>query len=133
MTTQMKNAENYDFKPNLQYQYICFRKMYNSDSRDWIEQIPVLKEQFKDIHCATEHFFARIHLLYLRHYVFKTIDSCNISDKYYNFIYKIHHELYLPSLKTGVCQKIRLHTIKQYFLRKDPRELLYILRGCAAP
>jgi len=124
----MKKRETYDLNPNLQYQYICFRKIHDTDTTEWIDGLSYYKDEFKEIHIAMERFFHRIHSLYLRHYVFKTLVQCDISDKYYNYIYKIHHELYLPSLRTPNHEKIRLNTVRQFFLRKEPREILYILR-----
>jgi hypothetical protein len=55
----------------------------------------------------------------------------DIEPKYFTHIYKIHHEIYLPSISNKKInekvQKIYRKTVLKYFDNMDPRELLFIL------
>jgi hypothetical protein len=73
-----------------------------------------------------EEFIEKTHEAYLSMYVFK--EKMEISPNYYSHIYKIHHMIYLPSLKKRPSERVKItrNIIKEYFYNMEPRELLYI-------
>ena len=66
-----------------------------------------------------------MHLSYLTYYVQK--QEIQISKKFFPHIYKIHHNLFLPSVQTGTPLIIRRKVVLEYFDAMEPREILYHL------
>ena len=53
--------------------------------------------------------------------------NVKISKKYASHIYKIHHELYLPSLNTDTPIIVKRRVVKEFFDNLEPREMIYHL------
>jgi len=114
---------------NLQYQYFCLNRIFflsKTSDKNWIKTCPLFKKQFLQMNENMEEFIKKIYESYLSFYVFK--NNMEISEKYYSHIYKIHHGIYLPSLKKKPCERIKItrNIIKNYFYNMEPRELFFI-------
>jgi len=109
--------------PNLQYQYLCLRK--TGKIQDFLFYFPQYKKIFFRFYQEYENFVNNVHFSYLTYYVQK--QSVQISKKYSPHIYKIHHELYLPSLQTEEPIIIKRRVVKEYFDNLEPREMIYHL------
>jgi hypothetical protein len=109
--------------PNLQYQYLCLRK--TGKIQDFLFYFPQYKKIFFRFYQEYENFVNNVHFSYLTYYVQK--QSVQISKKYSPHIYKIHHELYLPSLQTEEPIIIKRIVVKEYFDNLEPREMIYHL------
>lgn len=137
MLTNMENGERSAIKnptydsiktlrgnnPNLQYQYLCLRRM--GKVKDFLYYFPQYKHVFFNFRQEYNDFISNVHTSYVTYYVQK--QNVKISKKYFTHIYKIHHELYLPSLQTDEPLIIRIRVIKDYFEKMEPRELIYHL------
>ena len=91
---------------------------------------PKHKKAFYTIQDDYEYFISTIHELYCLCYVYKSMNTEDIESIYFTHIYKLHHEVYLPSLsrkKTQKPQKIYRKTVRKYFDSMEPRELLFIM------
>jgi hypothetical protein len=122
-------------EPNLQYQFFCLNRIFHLSKKttnekkinnlNWIKNCPIFKKQFFKINELMEEFIKKTHEAYLSLYVLK--DKLEISPKYYTHIYKIHHGIYLPSLKNK-SEKIKItrQVIQNYFYNMEPRELLFL-------
>ena len=124
---QSPNYEEMKFlrgnNPNLQYQYLCLRKM--NKVKDFLQYFPQYKSIFYNFYEEYNQFITNIHSSYLTYYVQK--QQIKISKKFFPHIYKIHHELYLPSLQTETPLIIRRRVIYEYFEAMEPRSILYYL------
>lgn len=109
--------------PNLQYQYLCLRK--TGKIKDFLFYFPQYKTILYRFYQEYENFITNVHYSYLTYYVEK--QNVKISKKFAPHIYKIHHELYLPSLNTEVPIIIKRRIVKEYFDNLEPREMIYHL------
>jgi len=127
--TSLKNPRYEEVKllrgnnPNLQYQYLCLRK--TGKIQDFLFYFPQYKSIFYRFYQEYENFVTNVHYSYLTYYVQK--QNVKISKKYSPHIYKIHHELYLPSLQTEEPLIIKRRVVKEYFDNLEPREMIYHL------
>lgn len=96
--------------PNLCYQYLCLRRM--NKVMDFLTHFPQYKNVFYRFHTQYENFITNIHQAYLIYYVKKS--GIKIAKRYFQIIYKLHHEYYLPSLNSSDGKRImRRSEIKQ--------------------
>ena len=125
--------------PNIQYQYLCLRRI--NKIKEYLVEYPAYKKKFYKMRDIYNDFIYDVYKSYMNYYVHK--NTSVIDDKYYTHIYKIHHNIYLPSLNlnqrknkstavgqilNGVQKVIIKRTVvMQYFDKMEPRELLYLL------
>lgn len=127
--TAMKNPSYEEIKllrgnnPNLQYHYLCMHRA--KKVKDFLHYFPQYKSIFYRFYQDYNDFITNVHLSYLTYYVQK--QQVKISKKYFPHIYKIHHELYIPSLSTETPLIIRRRVVRDYFDDLSPREMLYYL------
>lgn len=108
--------------PNLQYQYLCLKKI--GKVKEFLDYFPQYKDLFYKFYIEYKNFLINIHQSYLSFYIQKNEERVN--KKYFYHIYKIHHNIYLPSLKTE--KKImNKGEIFNYFETYDPIQQLYYL------
>ena len=114
---------------SIQYQYFCMRRI--GKTKEYIKMFPKNKKAFFDLQDDYEYFVTTIYELYCNCYIYKTTNINDIEPKYFTHIYKLHHEIYLPSISNKKINKkidkIYRKTVLKYFDNKDPRELLFIL------
>jgi hypothetical protein len=108
---------------NLQYQYLCLRRINNIN--EVLYYFPGYKRKFKKYSKDIETFISNLHQSYITHFVRKL--PIKISNQYLRHIYKIHHEIYLPSLTYEMPIIIRKNIVRGYFDQMEPREQLYHL------
>lgn len=109
--------------PNLQYQYLCVRRM--NKVKDFLYYFPQYRGLFYRFYQDFENFINNIHISYLSYYIQK--QEIIISKKYAPHVFKIHHEVYLPSLQTEEPIIVKRRVVKEYFEKMEPRELIYHL------
>lgn len=119
--------------PFVQYQYLCYRRIFSqlkvSTNEKWIHEIPKpnkTKKQMLDINADVEEFIQNVYYAYKNKYVYKS--RTRVAEKYDTHIYKIHHTIFIPSLRTEK-KSITLNVVKEYFNAIEPRELLYIINA----
>jgi hypothetical protein len=127
--TCIKNASYEEIKllrgnnPNLQYQYLCVRRM--NKVKDFLYYFPQYRGLFYRFYQDFENFINNVHISYLSYYIQK--QEIVISKKYAPHVFKIHHEVYLPSLQTEEPIIVKRRVVKEYFEKMEPRELIYHL------
>ena len=109
--------------PNLQYQYLCLKRI--NKITDFLRYFPQYKKLFFRFYKQYCDFLSGVHQSYLTYYIQKR--GIKISKKYFPLIYRIHHEVYLPSLKNGEKIIMRLSEIAKYIEKVEPSELIYYL------
>lgn len=110
--------------PNLEYQYLCLRRI--NKIKNFLNYFPQYKNVFYGFYYKYNNFVTNVHQSYVSYYVKK--ENQKISKKYFPHIYKIHHELYLPSLQDENEKLIiRRKIVEDYFKNLEPREMLYHL------
>lgn len=109
--------------PNLQYQYLCLRRI--NKISDFLKYFPQYKKIFFRFYKQYCDFLTGVHQSYLTYYIQKK--GVKISKKYFPLIYRLHHEVYLPSLQKGEKIIMRLSEIAKYIGNLEPSELIYYL------
>lgn len=109
--------------PNLQYQYLCLKR--SSKVKDFLYYFPKYRKIFYTFYEEYNKFVTDIHQSYLTYYIQK--QNIKIAKKYFSHIYKIHHELYLPSLQSETKLIVKRRVVQDYFERMEPREMLFHL------
>jgi len=108
--------------PNLQYNYFNLMKTQNITL--FLTYFPVYKSLFKYFNNEYNKLITNVHQCYYKHYVLKNYEK-KISSVYRTHIYKIHHQIFIPSNtllnKIVITRKI----VKTYFDNLEPKELLY--------
>jgi hypothetical protein len=110
--------------PNLQYQYLCLLRM--GKVMDFLLYFPQYKPIFYRFYKEYQEFITNVHQSYISYYIRKSGQT--ISKKYFPLIYKLHHEVYLPSLAEGKEKIImRRGEIGKQLGQLLPSELIYYL------
>ena len=109
-------------EPILQYQFLCLNRI--GKFHEYINFINNNKKlcETRDIY---EDFISNTHKFYSDTYIKKV--STHVPEKYSTHIHKLHHQVYLPSLKTSTKKKITRKEVIDYYNNLEPRELMYIL------
>jgi hypothetical protein len=114
--------------PNLQYQYLCLLRI--GKINDFLKYFPMYKRQFNRFQCEIADFITNVHKSYISQYIHKK-NMVPISKKYHVHIWRLHHQIYLPSLSQelnkGSKRIITRYAVKQYFDEMEPRSMLYYL------
>lgn len=80
--------------PNIHYQYLCILRI--GKVTDFLTHFPKYRRLFGRFRQQWDSFVTNIHQAYMSYYIKK--EGKQISKRYFPLIYKLHHEVYLPSL-----------------------------------
>jgi hypothetical protein len=111
--------------PNLHYQYLCLRRI--GKVIDFLNYFPQYKTYFSNFHKQMESFVTNVYESYKSYYIKK--EGKQISKRYFAIIYKLHHDVYLPSLHKNSVEKIimRKSEVQKQLLEFPPTMLFYHL------
>ena len=111
--------------PVNQYQYLCLYKIKKVD--EFLLKYPGYKNAFDIFEEEYNYFITNLHNTYYMVYIKKSLKKKDISQKYLSHIYKLHYEVYLPSLSNGEIKIINKKEIREYFNKFEPHQQLYYL------
>jgi len=106
----------------LIYKYLCLQRINKQEHYGMI--FPSQKNNLYLVKQLYDWFIRTIHSIYIDYHIEKTAN--NIPNKYIITIQNIH-QYYIQSLNTKQPIIITKHVIKQYFDKKDPSEIMYML------
>ena len=110
--------------PNLQYQY--FELFQEGKIREFLNYFPRYNELFYKFHLQSMNFIQQIHDAYVSYHIKKRGAQVRINKSIFHHIYKLHHEVYLPSIESGGEPAIVTRKIaSDYFNAMSPKEKLY--------
>lgn len=108
--------------PNLHYQYLCILRI--GKVADFLTHFPQYKRLFGRFRQQWDSFVTNTHQAYMSYYIKK--EGKQISKRYFPLIYKLHHEVYLPSLsQTKLIMKRSV--IFKHLLEFPPSTLFHYL------
>lgn len=110
---------------NLYYHYLCLKRM--NKVKNFLSYFPQYKSVFYRFYLQYEDFISNLHQSYISYYVKK--NGVKISKKYFPLIYKLHHNVYLPSLASGEKIIMRRSEIKKRLNDLSVSELFYYLQS----
>ena len=109
--------------PNLQYQYFA---LYRSGKiKEFLTYFPMYANEFHQFYLQTLNFVQDIHNAYVSYYVNKQGKYVQIPKNIFKHIYRLHQEVYLPSLNTPTKIIITRQIVCDYFNSMEPKEMLY--------
>ena len=108
--------------PNLNYQYLCILRIGKVE--DFLTHFPQYKRLFGRFRQQWDSFVTNIHQAYMSYYIKK--EGKPISKRFFPLIYKLHHEVYLPSL-TQTKLIMKRGVIFKHLLEVPPNTLFYYL------
>jgi hypothetical protein len=108
----------------LQYIYLCLSRI--NQENEYTQFFPKHRRAFRRFQEQYHEFIKNVHNAYLIKYVWHS--NRHISETYVSHIYKIHHDIYIPSLRHERTP-ITFKSIKSYFDKIMPRELLFIIHS----
>lgn len=127
--TYKKMKELRGNNPNLQYQYLCLKKI--NKVKEFLGYFPQYNILFLSFYNEYKNFLRNLHQSYLNLYIKKNT-STEITKKFLYHIKKLHYDVYLPSLQTE--KKIMNKTaVYDYFETYDPIQQLYYLNYNVVP
>jgi hypothetical protein len=109
--------------PNLQYQY--FALFQAGKIREFLEYFPAYNNLFYKFHVQSMKFIQDVHDAYVTYYIKKRGKQVRISKSIFHHIFKLHHELYLPSIESGEPTIVTRKVVSEYFNAMEPKEKLY--------
>lgn len=109
--------------PNLQYQY--FALFQAGKIHEFLEYFPGYNNLFYKFHLQSMKFIQEVHDAYVTYYIKKRGKQVRISKNIFSHIYKLHHEVYLPSIEAGEPTIVTRKVVSEYFNSMEPKEKLY--------
>ena len=110
--------------PNLQYQYFCLMKAGQVEK--FLGFFPRYTKLFIQFNRQYHDMITNVHKAYYSYYVKK--EDIIISKKFFIHASRIHHQIYLPSLRSAQNKIIiTRNVVNQYFDSLKPNEILYYL------
>lgn len=109
--------------PNLQYQY--FALFQAGKVREFLEYFPGYNNLFYQFHLQSMKFIQEVHDAYVTYYIKKRGQQVRINKYVFHHIYKLHHEVYLPSVEAGEPTIVTRKVVSEYFNGMEPKEKLY--------
>jgi len=125
--------------PNIQYQYLCLNRI--GKVMEFLTFFPQYRSLFYQFKKELDEFIYNIHQSYLSYYVQKKENF--ISKKYFSIIYKLHHEIYIPSITSTEIETwndtkennkklnriiIQKSVVKNYIKSLDPGMILHYMK-----
>jgi hypothetical protein len=116
--------------PNLQYHYLVLEQ--DKSLSDFLKFFPNYTNLFSYFNHLYSHFITMVHYYYVAYYVKK--EQIIIPQKYAAIVFKLHHQIYLPSLnqisEMGEVLHPRIVTIevvREYTQNMNTKVLYYYL------
>jgi len=108
--------------PNLHYQYLSLRN--SGKVNDFLHYFPMYKKIFFQFYKQYNEFVTQIHESYISYYIQKS--GIHVPKKYFPLVYKLHHTVFLPSLKNEKMI-IRRSVINEFLKKIEPSVMIYYL------
>lgn len=109
--------------PNLQFQYLSLRK--TNKIRDFLIHFDQYTELFGKFEIQYDDFIKQVHNGYVSYYVKR--EGNNVPKQYFPLVYKIHHEVFIPSMVNGSKIIVKREVVADYVDKLDPKSLIYYL------
>lgn len=107
------------------YNYLCLCK--TGKCNDFLIKYPAYLYTFYQYTMIYNNMIVNVQNAYYLKYVCKSIQEKDISKKYWYHVYKLHKNIYLPSLKKKNPVIITKRVVRDYFNSYEPHQLLYYL------
>ena len=111
------------------YQYLCLHRIGRIN--EYILYFPKEKTAFMQFSKQYRNFAKGLHKSYILRYIQKEKPETKTKTKYTELVERLHHEIYLPSLrksqKQNQSQRITLDIVREYMRGLTPLEMMHYL------
>jgi len=108
---------------NLQYQYLELREMGLLE--EFLREFPEYRNLFFAFYVQYRDFLIQLHQCYVAYYIKKDGQRC--SKKFFPLIYKLHHEVFIPSIVAGEKRIMKKAEISAFLDTLTPGYLMHYL------
>jgi hypothetical protein len=109
---------------DILYKYLCILRL--DKVKEYLKFYPLEKKSFLRCTVQFNEFVSNVYGSYVSKYILKK--NIKIKKIYHTHIYKIHHNIYLPSLRCDKDKKnITVNMVREYFIKYEPHVLLSFL------
>jgi hypothetical protein len=114
------------FMNSLHYQYLCFYRI--GKTVEFLEHFPKYRSEFEYFYKQRKDYLDQLHEFYMTKYVWK-LRTCGLNEDKYEFIADVLHKIHLQSLSKHSENVIKITKpwISEYFFKKDPEEIIFLL------
>jgi len=108
---------------NLQYQYLELRK--KGLLNEFLREFPQYSNLFSAFYEQYRGFLIQLHQCYVDYYIKKDGQRC--PKRFFPLIYKLHHEVFIPSIATGKKRIMRKSEVNAFLDTLTPGFIMYYL------
>jgi len=109
---------------DLLYKFLCILRM--DKLKDYLSFYPLDKKAFRRFSLQFGELVSNVYSSYVMKYVVKK--PTHIKTAYFKHIYKLHYDIYLPSLRRDKeKKKITMGLVRDYFMSYEPHVLIHFL------
>jgi hypothetical protein len=109
--------------PNLLFQYLCLLRLRKIT--EFLRYFPWYKEMFNKFRKQYVTIMMNVHKSYVARYIKHTGEV--IAKQYMPHVWRIHHNIFLPSMSSGQKRIITLDVVHEYFKTLNPMEIFYLI------
>jgi hypothetical protein len=116
--------------PNIHYHFLCLQQEFKVVT--FLQNFPGYSPLFVFFNQIYWDFISHLHKHYVSYYVKK--EGVRIPKKYFPLVYRLHHEIYLPSLnQTDTYGKpippkiVNVYAVQRYVMQMNPGQLFYYM------
>jgi hypothetical protein len=109
--------------PNMQF--LFFELRGSGRIHEFLCYFPQYTRLFTQFHVQYNKFVTHIHGLYLTNYIQRTEAKC--PAEYFPLVYKLHHEVFIPSMAAGAKLVMRKPVVDDFLSRLSPGALIHYL------
>ena len=109
--------------PNMLFQYLCLVRL--KKITEFLRYFPWYKEMFNRFRKQYVTTMMNVHKSYVARYIKHTGEV--IAKQYMPHVWRIHHNIFLPSMSTGQKRVVTLDVVHEYFKGLSPMEIFYMM------
>jgi hypothetical protein len=109
--------------PNMLFQYLCLLRLHKIT--EFLRYFPWYKDMFNRFRKQYVTAMINVHKSYVARYIKRTGET--IARQYMPHVWRIHHNVFLPSVAAGQKKIVTLDVVHDYFRDMSPIEIFYML------
>ena len=109
--------------PNMLFQYLCLLRLHKIT--EFLRYFPWYKDMFNRFRKQYVTAMMNVHKAYVSRYIKRKGEV--IAPQYMPHVWRIHHNVFLPSMASGQKQIVTIDVVHDYFRNLSPIEIFYML------
>ena len=109
--------------PNMLFQYLCLYKIHKIT--EFLNYFPWYRDMFNRFRKQYITMMMNVHKSYVARYIKHTGEV--ISKHIMPHVWRLHHNVFLPSMANGQKKIVTLQVVQEYFKTLNPIEIYYMM------